>query len=185
VLNLDHSSSLHTLFTWCVVRTDCAYQNVTLPRLESLAALSGASLLRYVCREARLNATRAISSRESTVPLGWILNDLKCWKTFVFYRVPEILTNTTRIQWRHCPYINSLSDHLSRRLCADELCSLDSLWQGTDSLLRTLIAGLKTLHFATRHCLKQRRRLIFYGHYTGTPPTCFTLRFIFETHVAV
>jgi hypothetical protein len=48
---------------------------VTLPRLELLAALTGARLLRYYCRETGFHSQAATVWTDSMVILGWIRED--------------------------------------------------------------------------------------------------------------
>ena len=67
-----------------------ALVKVTLPRLEILAALVGARLLRYFCQATCIDITEATLGTDSTVALGWIRQDPNRWKTFVFKRVTEI-----------------------------------------------------------------------------------------------
>jgi hypothetical protein len=129
---------LHTravLETMCSVRLVCSktrlspIKSVTLPRLELLAPLLAARLLRYFCDETGFDAIRPILWSNSAVRLGWIGNDPNRWKTFRYNHVTEILTYTTT-QWRHCPGINNPADHPSRGLQADDLCTLECWWNG-------------------------------------------------------
>ncbi|KAG8175333.1 hypothetical protein JTE90_007581 [Oedothorax gibbosus] len=66
-------------------------KKVTLPRLELLAALLGARLLQYFCKETNMNSYTAILWSDSTVALSWIKGDPNRWKTFVCNRTTEIL----------------------------------------------------------------------------------------------
>jgi hypothetical protein len=112
-------------------------KKVQLPRLELLAALLGARLLRYFTTEAGLDTTIATLWSDSTVTLGWIRSDPNRWKPFVQNRVTEIQTSTTPSQWRHCPGTENPADLLSRGLQADELGSTPMWWQGPKWLLQS------------------------------------------------
>jgi hypothetical protein len=99
-------------------------QNVTIPRLERIAALVGALLLNYVCRETGYDVMQATLWSDSTVALGWICNDPNRWKTFVANRVTEIHSYTTPSQWKHFPGEDNPADHLSRGVNAEQLKEL-------------------------------------------------------------
>jgi hypothetical protein len=107
-------------------------KKVTLPRLESLAALLRARLLRYFCHE---TGFVAILWSDSTVTLGWIRATRTVGKPS-FPIVSEILTSTTPSQWRQCPGFNNRTDHLSRGLREEALRSLDSWCTGPDWLVQ-------------------------------------------------
>ena len=93
-----------------------ALLKVTLPRLELIAALVGARLLNYVCRETGYDVTGTTLWSDSTVALGWIRNDPNSWKIFVGNRVTEIHTYTTPSEWKYCPGEDNPADYLSRGL---------------------------------------------------------------------
>ncbi|XP_055928642.1 uncharacterized protein LOC129959774 [Argiope bruennichi] len=105
-------------------------KKVTLPRLELLAALLGARLLHYFCKETGLENQTSTLWSDSTVVLSWIRNDTNRWKTFVCNRVTEILQYTFPSQWRHCPGTQNPADHLSRGVFPAELPYLETLWNG-------------------------------------------------------
>ena len=105
-------------------------KKVTLPRLELIAALIGARLLHYFCKETGYDIAEATLWSDSTVALGWICNDPNRWKTFVANRVTEIQTYTTPSQWKHCPGEDNPADHLSRGVTAEQLKKLRNWWHG-------------------------------------------------------
>jgi hypothetical protein len=81
-----------------VVRLACSKNRlapVTLPRLELLAALVGARLLQYFCRETGMDARNATLWTDATVVLSWIRSNASRWKTFVCNGVTEIQKHTT------------------------------------------------------------------------------------------
>jgi len=89
-------------------------KKINLPSLELIAALIGARLLHYFCKETGNDIAEAILWSNSTVALGWICNDPNRWKAFVANRVTEIQTYTTPSQWKHCPGEDNQADPLSR-----------------------------------------------------------------------
>jgi hypothetical protein len=105
-------------------------KRVTLHRLELIAAVVGARLLDYFCRETGQDAARATLWSDSTVALGWICSDPKRWKPFVANRVIEIQSCTVPAQWKHCPGEDNPADHLSRGVPAGNLQELQNWWQG-------------------------------------------------------
>jgi hypothetical protein len=123
-----------------IVRLACSknrlapVKKLTLPRLEFLAALVGARLLQYFCRETGLDIKDSTLWTDATVVLSWILSNPSRWKTFVCNRVTEIQTYTTPNQWKHCPGEDNPADYLSRGVNADQLKALDAWWKGPDWL---------------------------------------------------
>jgi hypothetical protein len=105
-------------------------KKITLPRLELLAALVGARLLQYFCRETGMDIRNATLWTDATVVLSWIRSNPSRWKTFVCNRVTEIQTHTTPAQWRHCPGEANPADYLSRGVNAGQLKELDTWWEG-------------------------------------------------------
>ncbi|XP_055932080.1 uncharacterized protein LOC129962358 [Argiope bruennichi] len=105
-------------------------KKVTLPRLELLAALLGARLLHYFCKETGLENQTSTLWSDSTVVLSWIRNYPNRWKTFVCNRVTEILQYTFPAQWRHCLGTQNPADHLSRGVFPAELPYLETWWNG-------------------------------------------------------
>ena len=105
-------------------------KRVTLPRLELLAALVGARLLRYFGRATDIDVTTATLWTDSTVTLGWIRSEPHRWKTFICNRVTEINAYTSPSQWRHCPGADNPADLLSRGLNAQDLTTADTWWHG-------------------------------------------------------
>jgi len=65
-------------------------KKITLPRLDLVATLVGAILLRYFCHATCFDITEATLWTHSTVALGWMRQDPNPWKIFVFNRVTEI-----------------------------------------------------------------------------------------------
>ena len=104
-------------------------KKVTLPRLELLATLVGARLLRYFCHATCLDITEATLWTDSTVALSWVREDPNRWKTFVCNRVTEIQSYTTPLQWRHCLGNDNPVDLLSRGVTAEQLKTMDVWWR--------------------------------------------------------
>ena len=102
-------------------------KQVSLPRLELLASLLAARLLRFVCRALKLpTETRYRCWTDSMVVLGWIKGDPSRWKQFVKNRVSEIHSLTDPALWSHCPGQDNPADLITRGVYAEALT--DSHW---------------------------------------------------------
>ncbi|XP_043195478.1 uncharacterized protein LOC122366890 [Amphibalanus amphitrite] len=102
-------------------------KRVSLPRLELLASLMAARLLRFVFRALNLPADSPYRCwTDSMVSLGWIKGDPSRWKQFVRNRVTEIQCLTDPAQWVHCPGSDNPADLITRGVNAKALT--DSCW---------------------------------------------------------
>lgn len=103
-------------------------KQVTLPRLELLAAVVCARLLIYVKDALKLPPSVSYSCwTDSTVTLAWIKGDPKRWKPFVSNRILEIQSLTSPAHWYHCPGTQNPADIISRGMSAGQLVE-SSLW---------------------------------------------------------
>ena len=92
-------------------------KKVTLPRLELLAALLAARLLKFVLTSLYLSdSTPYTCFTDSTITLAWIKADPAKWKQFVRNRVSEIQTLSDPAQWFHVPGEQNPADLLTRGL---------------------------------------------------------------------
>lgn len=103
-------------------------KRISLPRLELLAALLGARLLKFVESALGLETEPNYSCwTDSKIVLGWIKGDPSRWKQFVSNRVQEIQQHTNPARWKHCPGKENPADLLTRGIKADELVN-SNLW---------------------------------------------------------
>lgn len=103
-------------------------KQVTLPRLELLAALLCARLLVYVRESLKLPSDITYYCwTDSTVTLAWIKSDPARWKPFVANRVAEIQSLSSPSQWRHLPGAQNPADLVTRGISASELVNSD-MW---------------------------------------------------------
>ena len=105
-------------------------QSQTIPRLELLSALLLARLMSTTVDALspllRLEPPRYYS--DSQVALYWIRGHGKQWRPFVQNRVSEILKQTEKDSWQHCPGERNPADLPSRGLTPLEL-SASALWR--------------------------------------------------------
>ncbi|GFR71744.1 Gypsy retrotransposon integrase-like protein 1 [Elysia marginata] len=103
-------------------------KKITLPRLELLAALLGARLLKFTKTALNLDGNIHYSCwTDSQIVLSWIKSDPIKWKQFVSNRVSEIQELTSPECWQHCPGKDNPADLLTRGIPAKELTS-STLW---------------------------------------------------------
>ena len=100
-------------------------KQITLPRLELLAALLCARLAVFVQKELRIADQASVHCwTDSTVTLAWIKSNPDRWKVFVKNRVSDIHSSVPPQSWYHCSGQDNPSDLLTRGLSAQELtCS--------------------------------------------------------------
>ena len=97
-------------------------KKVTLPRLELLAALLGARLLRFVISSLHLpDNTSYLCFTDSSITIGWIKGEPHRWKQFIRNRVSEIQTLTDPARWKHVPGKENPADLLTRGVTASLL----------------------------------------------------------------
>ena len=119
-----------------IVRLSCSknrfasVKKITLTRLQLLAALVGARLLQYFCRETGLDIRDVTLWTDATVALSWIRSNPSRRKTFVCNRVTEIQTYTTPTQWKNCPGVDNPADYLPRGMNVEQLKDLHTWWRG-------------------------------------------------------
>ena len=86
--------------------------DVFLPQLELLGALTGARLIKCVheALTSVLHINEIVCWSDSLVTLYWIKGFDKDYKQFIENRVSEIRETTEMQQWRHCPGILNPAD---------------------------------------------------------------------------
>ena len=109
-------------------------KEVTLPRLELLAALLVARLIEYVQNALKLGKITSHCWTDSTIALSWIRGQPHQWKTFVANRVTEIQQLTDISCWRHCPGVKNPADLTTRGVTAAELMTSDCWLEGPKEL---------------------------------------------------
>ena len=127
-LHVTTTTESYVKFVASKSRVACA-KELSIPRLELLAALVLARLIKHVkeALQLELAITDITCWTDSKVTLFWIKGEEKEWKQFVQNRVNEIRSLVTASSWRHCNGKDNPADIPSRGLNPVEL-SKCTLW---------------------------------------------------------
>ncbi|KAF0299414.1 hypothetical protein FJT64_027820 [Amphibalanus amphitrite] len=105
-------------------------QRLTLPRLELMACLMAAELVKFVRESLHLpEDTQYVCWSDSMIALGWLRGRPERWGVFVRNRVVQIQELTALENWRHCRSEDNPADLLTRGVFADQLVT-STLWFG-------------------------------------------------------
>ncbi|XP_064479234.1 uncharacterized protein LOC135392454 [Ornithodoros turicata] len=110
-------------------------KQLTLPRLELMAALIGSRMMHYLKRIFSGIEFESFMWSDSMIALWWIRRPPTEWKQFVSNRVDEIQQKTDRRRWKHCPGTENPADYLTRGVTAETLIRSNVWWHGPDWLL--------------------------------------------------
>ena len=110
-------------------------KQLTLPRLELMAALIATRLTQFVVTHIPLQNPPIFIWSDSQIVLHWV-NSTKQLPTFVRNRVSEMKTNLPDANWRYCPTLANPANLLSRGTTTQQLMS-SKLWQHGPEWLTT------------------------------------------------
>jgi hypothetical protein len=96
-------------------------KDLTLPRKELVAALTGARLLKHVAEEMNLNPKEAACFSDSMTTLMWLRKPPRTWKQYVANRVQQLHDITDASQWTHVAGPDNPADLPSRGVSAGDL----------------------------------------------------------------
>ena len=105
-------------------------KTVSMRRLELLAAVTNARLLKFVAESLTLKIDRVVCWTDSMVTLQWIRGSSCQWKTLVANHVAEIQSTWDPQHWRHCSGEDNPADLLTRGLPAKVLAVNNLWWSG-------------------------------------------------------
>ena len=108
-------------------------KNVTLPRLELMAACLGSKLLKNVCSALKVSSNEALCWSDSKIVLAWINHKTADLKQFVSNRVHLIQSNTNAKNWNYVRSKDNPADLVSRGTTVLDLQESDLWWHGTHS----------------------------------------------------
>ena len=101
-------------------------KQLTLPKLELMAALIGARLSNFIMNTIKVTPSMVHLWTDSQIILYWLQSE-KRLNQFVSHCVTEILQLTTTASWRYCPTGDNPADLLTRGITSAQLQS-SSLW---------------------------------------------------------
>ncbi|XP_068756583.1 uncharacterized protein [Montipora capricornis] len=105
-------------------------KKVSLPRLELLAAVVNARLLKFVVGALPMKVARVVCWSDSMVALHWIKGQSYSWKPFVANRVAEVQSTWDPECWRYCGSKENPADLLTRGLSCNDMISSTLWWNG-------------------------------------------------------
>ena len=112
-LLVKHGGASQTSFVMARSRV-APKKQLSMPRLELCAALTGAQLAVMLERELTLSLTRTTLWSDSTTVLAWLRSESCRFKVFVGTRVAEIQELTESHVWRYVDTSNNPADDLTR-----------------------------------------------------------------------
>ncbi|XP_026482677.1 uncharacterized protein LOC113390771 [Ctenocephalides felis] len=123
--NEDGSTSCHLI---CSKSKVAPLKQVTLLRLELLAALLLAKLYRHVMANGVVKINESFLWSDSSIVIAWLRTEPSQLKMFVSNRVSQILELTPAVMWKHVSSKDNSADIVSRGVrIANDLWSCD-LW---------------------------------------------------------
>ena len=96
-------------------------KQLSIPRLELLAAVLAARLANTIQKESRIQLCDVMLFTDSAITLSWIRSQSRKYKPFVSSRIGEIQSISNPCQWRHIPGEVNVADDVSRGVSVQEL----------------------------------------------------------------
>ena len=129
----DDQGEIHVAFILARSRV-APKKQLSIPRLELSAALTGAQLARVIQTELTLPIRKVTLWSDSTTVLHWIQSESCSYKVFVGTRVAEIQNLTDVSNWRYVDSANNPADDITRGKTLKELSRPHRWHQGPDFL---------------------------------------------------
>ncbi|XP_070541647.1 uncharacterized protein [Ptychodera flava] len=106
-------------------------KEITLPKLELMAAVIGARLTKFVhtALASRINITKSVLWLDSQIVLHWLRSD-KTLPRFIRNRVNEIRTTIPNATFKYCPTRDNPADVLTRGINSKQLKESQLWWNG-------------------------------------------------------
>ena len=130
---------------------------LTIPRLELMAALIGARLMKFVCSAIGLEAPCVVYWTDSMDVLYWI-RQTKPQKPFVENRVREICQLSSVDQWQYIEGVRNPADLGTRGITLMKLSVSRDWWNGPSVLLEALSQPTLSVPFLSAEGLVELRR---------------------------
>ena len=107
---------------------------VSIPRLELMAAVLGATLYQKILREHSIKIEETYLWSDSRTVLAWIRSEPRKYKQFVAFRITEILEKTSEHEWRWIPTNFNVADEATKWAVIPEF-NVNSRWFNGPSFL--------------------------------------------------
>ena len=133
-------------------------KTVSLPRLELLAAILNARLLKFVAESLTLKIDWVVCWTDSMVTLQWIRGSSCQWNICVANRVAEIQSTWDPHHWRHCSGEDNPADLLTRGLPAKALAENNLWWSGPSWLTLSCLPDQRQLPSELTESVEKERK---------------------------
>lgn len=117
---VDDTQQVYVSFVFARSRV-APRKQISIPRLELSAALTGAQLARVIETELAVPSRHITLWSDSTTVLHWIKSESCRYKVFVGTRVTEIQNLTDFTQWRYVDSVSNPADDITRGLTLQEI----------------------------------------------------------------
>lgn len=102
-------------------------KNLTLPKLELMAAVIASRLANFIINALELQNNPTFFWGDSQIVLHW-LESMKTLPQFISHRVAEIKGAVPNSSWGFCPTRDNPADLLTRGVSFQNLSSSDNIW---------------------------------------------------------
>lgn len=141
-------------------------RQLSMPRLELCAAVTGAQLASVLAKELTLHIDSFVLWTDSTTVLSWLLSESCRYKVFVGTRVAEIQELTGAYTWRYVDSPNNPADCITRGKTLKDLAT-DKAWrQGAEFLWHSPSCWPITPQISTSEDLAELKKPTFCSHIT-------------------
>lgn len=139
-------------------------RQLSVPRLELCAALTGAQLASLLAKELTLSIESFVLWTDSTTVLTWLQSESCRYKVFVGTRIAEIQELTSDHTWRYVESANNPADYITHGKSLKELAT-DKTWrQGPTYLWRSPSCWPTTPEISTAENPAELKKPTFCGH---------------------
>ncbi|XP_055585502.1 uncharacterized protein LOC129738342 [Uranotaenia lowii] len=102
-------------------------KRISVPRLELMAAVRGAKLMKTVQQNHRLKVGKCTLWTDSRTVLSWIRSEARNYQQFVSFRIAEVQDLTNTSDWRWVPSKQNIADILTKWGTGSPL-DMDGAW---------------------------------------------------------